>query len=414
MDNCPSVFFNLKFLHMKFFLLTLSLLFIFVIKSYSQYIESFDVNNKGIILGPCAGSTGTTCASNDFSSVDWTIEGNLTGIDSEGLFTKSGYLHFEDVDEESCWVSPLLNISSLPSVSFNIEFTIPSGTSWESSNTIGSSDYMDVKYSTDGGMTFTTIPNVNGCPASGHTVSGVNCSGLTGPLTFNVSETGISGSSLIIQVCVDTNASSDDGWLQTVSVPEAGVVLPVTWSDIDVKETARGPKLEWSTGSEIDSDLFEIQRLNFDTDKFESIGQVQAAGYSSTERYYEFNDQDYVYNNILYYRIKQVDFNGEYSYSEVVSIKMDKDEHSDVSIYPNPTYYSIQIDAIDSFKENIGTIKIYNTLGALEKEIDYTDLNKNSAINISSLSSGIYFIQFVDKNEVSLGEIIRIYKLDAN
>ena len=391
---------------MKKILLITSILFAFAIHSFAQYTETFDVPNKGILLGPCSGSDGTTCTSNDFSGVNWTI-------DSEGLITKSGYLHFEDVDEESCWVGPLLNISSVPSSSVNVTFTIPAGTSWENSSTPGSTDYMDVEYSVDGGS-YVAVANVNGCPGSGHTLSGVGCGGITGPFTTNVVETGIIGSNLQIRVCVDTNAASDDGWLETVSVPEVGAVVPVTWSSIAIEETERGSKLLWSTSSESDSDLFEIQRMNSLTEKFETIGQVEAAGYSTHELNYEFVDDIEFSNEKLYYRIKQVDFNGEYSYSEIVSLRISDLVNSEISIFPNPAHHSIQINGSDTFKEKISVVKIYNTLGALETQFDLSNLHKTTSIDISMLSSGIYFIQFADKNQVPLGDIIRIYKIGIN
>ncbi len=397
---------------MKTYLLTASLLFTFVIQSFSQYTETFDSANKGILLGPCTGSSGETCNSFDFDDVDWTIDGllNLSGIDSEGLFTKSGYLHFEDVDEEACWVSPILDISGVPTSSVNVQFTIPTGASWESSTTVGSIDYMDVKYSVDEAP-YITVANINGCPGSGHTLSSTTCgSSIAGPFTANVNQSGIVGNVLRIRVCVDTNASSDDGWLETVSVPE-GIILPVTWSSIAVSESREGPLLQWSTSYEKDSDQFEIERLNPSTNKFEKVGEIEAAGYSTKEVNYEFTDSRYITNNLIYYRIKQIDYNGEFSFSEIVSIKIDDTDNEVINVYPNPVNNSLYIDASNEYLENVSTIKIYNMLGALENQLNFYTLKQSSSIDVTSFTPGVYFIRLEDENEVPIGEVIRFYKM---
>ncbi|MCB0633986.1 MAG: hypothetical protein KDD15_29855, partial [Lewinella sp.] len=144
-------------LHLSFFLL-LQLLSASI---YGQYSETFPTANKGILSGPCSGSDGTTCLSYDFAGVNWTIEGNLSGIDSEPFATNaSGQLVVSDVDEEACWVSPVLNITGA-SASFSLDL------SWVGYDP--STDYIDVEYTTNGGTSWTQLANAVGGPA-GHTV----------------------------------------------------------------------------------------------------------------------------------------------------------------------------------------------------------------------------------------------------
>ena len=396
---------------MKTFLFTVSLLFIYVINSYAQYTETFDVANKGIIAGPCGGSDGTSCASNDFVGVDWTIDGNLSGIDSEGLFTKAGYLHFEDVDEESCWVSPILDISAVGVASLAVQFTIPAGASWESSSTVGSADYMDVKYSVSG-ASYVTVPNVNGCPGSGHTLSGIGCTGVSAG-TFNINQGGLAGSTLRIRVCVDTNAASDDGWLETVSVPEAGaMVLPVTWSSVSVQDSKRGPVVQWSTSSEDNSELFQVERMNLENREFEVLGEISAAGYSTEEIKYEFTDSRYISNQINYYRIKQVDFNGLFDYSEVVSLRVDGDETHEVHVYPNPANDLIYVETDLGLSKKLSGIKIYNIYGAIETELTVdSNSGQKLRVDVSHLNEGLYFLRFEDINQGALGKTVFFQKM---
>jgi hypothetical protein len=190
-----------------------------------QYTESFNLANKGILAGPCGTSDPTSCLTVDFSGVNWTLGGDLSGIDAEGFKTENGHLLSEDLDEVACWISPTLDISNSSTVSFSVTIVIPDGAVWENSSTTGSVDFVDVKYSVDGGA-FVTLANITGCPGSGHTISSSGCGfDLTGPLTYNPTISGLNGSTLDIQVCFDSNSAEDDGWLEEVNVPEAGVTI---------------------------------------------------------------------------------------------------------------------------------------------------------------------------------------------
>ena len=399
---------------MKTFLFTVSLLFSFVSITYAQYTETFDLANKGIlagnVVGSCNGTDATSCSAFDFEGVNWMLDGNLTGVDSEGLFTKSGYLHFEDVDEESCWVSPILDISASPSSSFNVEFTIPSGSTWDNSSTVGSADYADIKYSLDGAP-FVALANVNGCPGSGHTLSGIGCGGVAGPATFNIGETGLSGSTLRIRVCVDTNASSDDGWLETVSTTGA-VVLPVTWNSVTVSESKKGPVLKWSTSSEENSEMFQVERMNPQTNDFEAIGELMAAGFSTEELTYEFTDSRYISNQINYYRIKQVDFNGLYTYSEVVSLRVVSEETHKVHVYPNPATDILQVEADLELSKRLSAVKIYNIYGAIETVLTVdSPSGQKLRVDVSHLNEGLYFLKLEDVHQGSLGKTVFFQKM---
>ena len=376
---------------MRHLLSTISFLFLFIISMNAQYLEDFNIPGLGILSGPC-GPTSLSCASTNFSGVSWDIVGDLSGIDSEGLSTKAGgYLHFEDVDEESCWESPLLNISAIPVASINVNFEIPIGATWENSTTVGSTDYMDVRWAVDGGA-FSQVANINSCPASGHTVSGSSCSNLVGPLIYNITQPNIVGSFLTIQVCVDTNSSGDDGYLHSVGVPQVGAVLPVVLSSLEAEEVERGALVKWETSSEENSDRFEIEKLDEKGRVFETIGNVAAAGYSSSNIAYEFLDTDAKSRNINYYRLKQVDFNGEFEYSDVVAVEIEKTEKEEIEIYPNPAVDHISFELNSSENQGLQKIRIYNVQGNLTKEIYLGDNVHNRKVDISDLSSGLYIM----------------------
>jgi hypothetical protein len=68
---------------MKQIVTQITFLVLFVNIAYAQYSETFDVPNKGILAGTCTTNDPTTCASNDFAGVNWTLEGDLSGLTAQ-------------------------------------------------------------------------------------------------------------------------------------------------------------------------------------------------------------------------------------------------------------------------------------------------------------------------------------------
>ena len=76
-------------------------------------------------------------------------------------------------------------------------------------------------------------------------------------------------------------------------------------------------KLNWSTASEENNDYFEIQK-SYDSEVFTPIGYVDGAGNSNEVLDYSYTDSE---TNKAYYRLKQLDYDGEFEYSDIVVVK---------------------------------------------------------------------------------------------
>lgn len=107
--------------------------------------------------------------------------------------------------------------------------------------------------------------------------------------------------------------------------------LPVDWLYVIVKSGNNGNTISWSTGSEKESDFFEVQRSS-DGIYYDVLGRIDAAGNSTDQRTYQWLDRKTI-PGISYYRIRQVDLNGSYSYSAVRVVSTDKDW---ANVFPNP------------------------------------------------------------------------------
>jgi hypothetical protein len=167
-------------------------------------------------------------------------------------------------------------------------------------------------------------------------------------------------------------------------------VLPIKLLHFKGKKVSHGNLLEWATTTEINNDYFTLERAE-DGFNFTEIGIVNGAGNSSTNQYYQFTD-DGVTNHINYYRLKQTDFNGQYSYSNIIAIS----ENLADNIYYNNSSNQLIFSGIDK-----GLIVIYNTYGQLIKSID-----ANQSKATLNLAKGMYILTVQTANESFSKKII--------
>lgn len=120
-------------------------------------------------------------------------------------------------------------------------------------------------------------------------------------------------------------------------------VLPVVWKSFDiVVNNENVSELIWKTASEDGNSHFEVERSIGGIGNFQKIGQINASGWTNTESSYTFKDEELVeLVGLVYYRIRQVDYDGNQMVSDVVSIKASGKASNPEPIiwtaYPNPT-----------------------------------------------------------------------------
>lgn len=108
----------------------------------------------------------------------------------------------------------------------------------------------------------------------------------------------------------------DIGPLET----EVTTPLPIVWGDFWLQLVQQTVKLQWQTLTEINTAHFEVER-SLDGLIFESIGRLKATGYSAVPRNYHFVDHSPP-SGIIYYRLRQVDVDGAFEYSDLLSAEI--------------------------------------------------------------------------------------------
>jgi hypothetical protein len=99
--------------------------------------------------------------------------------------------------------------------------------------------------------------------------------------------------------------------------------LPVEFSKFDVFSNRDKVELSWETMVEVNNDGFVIER-SIDGESWTEIGFIKGAGTTSEINRYSFSDE-YATHNLLYYRLKQLDYSGSFSYSEIKEIRFEAD-----------------------------------------------------------------------------------------
>jgi hypothetical protein len=176
----------------------------------------------------------------------------------------------------------------------------------------------------------------------------------------------------------------------TLSAPTAINPLPIELLSFTGKAESNGNLLTWSTASEINNDYFELERSG-DAVTFIKTGTVEGQGNSSVTTNYDFLD-DAPLAGMNYYRLKQTDFNGDYTYSGIIMINNTRNEEAFVLAYPNPATGS-QINIMVS--DNISSVTVYNLLGEI---IFSSGTLSSKEVKIDIFAKGVYVIKAMNKN----------------
>ncbi len=221
----------------------------------------------------------------------------------------------------------------------------------------------------------------------------------TEPTTPSAVSTDATGDATALgSICLrqGTGSSGLNGIIDGIRVSNSWLtsVLPVKLVNFSANLSNNQTELNWSTASETNNKGFEIERSN-DGKNFTTIAFVQGAGNSNRLLSYSFIDDN---KATAYYRLKQIDFDGKFEYSNLVKVNSDE---LLIDLNPNPFNDNIVISSANKIV-NAEIIDINGKTKIMEI------INNNKAtINTSSLSSGVYFVRVNDGVKVITKRIIK-------
>ncbi|MFA4852207.1 MAG: T9SS type A sorting domain-containing protein, partial [Bacteroidales bacterium] len=175
-------------------------------------------------------------------------------------------------------------------------------------------------------------------------------------------------------------------------------VLPIELLSFTSECDNQKIKLLWSTASETNNDYFTIEKSK-DLQTWNIVATVNGAGNSNNYIYYSAEDNE-PYSGNSYYKLKQTDYDGAFTYSEIIySSSCDNTSFEYISVYPNPAYDHLNCD-IFSEENTVIDINITNTLGqsVITKKVDIKKGANSFSINVSKLMSATYYFEIKTVN----------------
>ena len=160
--------------------------------------------------------------------------------------------------------------------------------------------------------------------------------------------------------------------------------LPIELISFTGERQDDGNLLRWSTATETDNNYFELERSG-DALHFTGIAQVAGHGNSTSMLRYEHLDAAPL-KGMNYYRLKQVDNNGDFTYSDVIAID-NSGTAAALSVYPNPTTDLVHINA-----SNVQELTIYDMLG---NSVYSGKAGPGGVTDFAPLTNGVYIISAV-------------------
>ena len=181
--------------------------------------------------------------------------------------------------------------------------------------------------------------------------------------------------------------------------------LPINLIEFIGTKSNEDVLLNWATASELNNKYFAVER-SFDGSNFIEIGKVKGAMNSNVSNSYSFTDKEVQLLNtkIVYYRLKQVDANGEFGYSKTVNVKYDVTTNHTVIVAPNPFNDKVGI----SFSDKPSTIHITDVCGKVIREFSTVNLIENSLIiDLTNFEQGVYFVNLIYQDGQQTQKIIK-------
>ena len=154
--------------------------------------------------------------------------------------------------------------------------------------------------------------------------------------------------------------------------------------------------INWTTATEINNDFYTIERST-DGVNFEAIMEVNGAGNSNSELQYSLTDEDPL-DGISYYRLKQTDYDGQFSYSEVISVRSNSSKTISGKLYhkAGSNQLNVFFDVVDS---EVVVLSCYDMTGkkVICEMVETTKGENEIIIDLADISSGIYFTSISSK-----------------
>ncbi len=182
--------------------------------------------------------------------------------------------------------------------------------------------------------------------------------------------------------------------------------LPVEITSFQAtKERFQQIQLEWVTVSEENNAMFAVEHST-DGRNFEEIAKVEGNGNSVTEHYYSYMDK-FPESGLNYYRLKQIDFDGTFEYSEVISVEVEKNTDQPLAIANSLAKSEITLIFNDNPTSN-AVVEVFNTNGNLLYQTKINSETTHLTVDVDTYEPGMYFVRVPVGREYLVAKFIKV------
>ncbi len=176
-------------------------------------------------------------------------------------------------------------------------------------------------------------------------------------------------------------------------------ILPITYNKFTATQTKEYITLNWQTTTELNNKYFAVERSS-NTVNYTSVAQVSSAATGAAIHDYAYTDKLPI-TGTNYYRLKQVDKDGKYSYSKTVSINYIKP--GSVQLYPNPAKDKLTIKGLNA--SNTSSIAVLDIQG--KQLLKFTAKAAIYSFSIGSLAPGTYMVRVKDDKGTAVEKFVK-------
>ena len=276
------------------------------------------------------------------------------------------------------------NINVGVAYTVSVNGTIPNG--WCGGGGGGSLDNLHINFNCGGGSFEAHLPHTAGtgivCACNNQGVSGnATCAALT-----------------LAAYCSNPTVNVQIGGPGINTNADFPFTLPIELLYFKAEKSDRSSLLTWSTATELNNSHFTVERSSNGVD-WEVLETIKGAGNSLKKINYEYRDKKPL-PSINYYRLKQTDFDGIFSYSNTEYIEYGSEGSINSIIYPNPTVKDITV-FVSATNSKPLTTSVYDATGRLLSTEEYNS-SDNTLKTILSMpeTSGIYFVVISQSGQI--------------
>lgn len=380
-------------------------LFCLVILSLASIISNAQV----IFSEPFNEANTSTTGVDNVGAVTWTTS-CATCLAGDYFYVNGNALECEDTNGPATWTTGNINTAACTNgLTLSIDFNLAATTNSFEECTAGCGcncvDWISVEYNSNGAGFVPLTSSEGGTCAQ--TCSGgtyVLLGALSSGTSYNFSTCLPASNTLVLKITLQTWAAGEKYQIDNVTVSCSSCALPIELVSFGAKANNGVVELDWMTSMEINNSYFTVERSESGY-YFEPISTVKGAGNSNAVLSYKDYDLKPLDADVVYYRLKQTDFDGTYTYSKMVAVGKTNLNANEFSILPNPSESGVF--TISGKKDNAdedSTVEILDYTGRVILE---SALQTNSStIDLSTYSRGLYIVRITSGDKVTNHKII--------